>query len=426
MNPFIGPARVLILALGLAITASLAETPATPLSQQVRAALLAGEFQSARELGNRYVQELEQQFGVQAPQLVAPLANLATATLEVREYREAAGYAERALRVLDANPPDQPRTRAQLLLIQGRALVNAEDYSAAGVALRKAESVAGNRSADDPVLLAQVYEAQLEGHMHGSAKRTESIDSFVADGNRIAARQLNALEQAFGEKSADFAESLLTVMPWYRMSGQGSREIQLHNRALRILEATVGPRDERLSVPLRGLAAVRVRTGDDGAEARQAAGRARELDYSDAPASAVAKADAAALLGDVTLVFGEVTEATAYFRESWQILASHPKLGPAVANRVFDSVVMLYNRPRSAFKTLSTGSRLARNEAVVQTEFTVTALGTVADYKLIDATTGSDWDEVVQQASKQLRYRPRVVDGEPVDTPGIRYQITFE
>ncbi|MCC5867187.1 MAG: energy transducer TonB [Gammaproteobacteria bacterium] len=64
-------------------------------------------------------------------------------------------------------------------------------------------------------------------------------------------------------------------------------------------------------------------------------------------------------------------------------------------------------------------------EGYVTLEFTVTRQGTVRDPRVIDSSN-SIFDSAAIDAVMRFRYRPRVIDGEPVDVPGVRFRITFQ
>jgi protein TonB len=57
--------------------------------------------------------------------------------------------------------------------------------------------------------------------------------------------------------------------------------------------------------------------------------------------------------------------------------------------------------------------------------FTVTRLGTVANIQ-VDECTSSLFERASVNAAAKFKYKPRVVDGEPIDVPGVRHKITFE
>ncbi len=63
-------------------------------------------------------------------------------------------------------------------------------------------------------------------------------------------------------------------------------------------------------------------------------------------------------------------------------------------------------------------------EGYVDLEFTVTTTGTVADPVVIFSTS-SLFERAAVTAVLKFKYKPRVVDGVPVDVPGVKTRITF-
>lgn len=64
-------------------------------------------------------------------------------------------------------------------------------------------------------------------------------------------------------------------------------------------------------------------------------------------------------------------------------------------------------------------------EGYVTLEFVVTRQGTVRDPVVIESSS-SVFNRAALDAVQRFRYRPRVIDGEPVEVPGVRFRITFE
>lgn len=58
-------------------------------------------------------------------------------------------------------------------------------------------------------------------------------------------------------------------------------------------------------------------------------------------------------------------------------------------------------------------------------EFTVTKLGTVADARVVESSN-SVFDRSAVKAALKFKYKPKVVDGEPIDVAGVLHKITFE
>jgi protein TonB len=63
-------------------------------------------------------------------------------------------------------------------------------------------------------------------------------------------------------------------------------------------------------------------------------------------------------------------------------------------------------------------------EGFVLLEFVVTRQGTVRDPVVVESSN-SIFDRAAIDAVQRFRYRPRVIDGEPVEVPGVRFRITF-
>ncbi|RMF97219.1 MAG: energy transducer TonB [Gammaproteobacteria bacterium] len=57
--------------------------------------------------------------------------------------------------------------------------------------------------------------------------------------------------------------------------------------------------------------------------------------------------------------------------------------------------------------------------------FTVTKLGTVTDVK-VDECSSSLFERASVNAALKFKYKPRVVNGEPIDVPGVKHRISFE
>ena len=58
-------------------------------------------------------------------------------------------------------------------------------------------------------------------------------------------------------------------------------------------------------------------------------------------------------------------------------------------------------------------------------ELTVTPLGTTADVRAIECSS-SLFERSSIQAGQKFKYKPRVVDGRPIATPGVRYKLSYE
>jgi protein TonB len=64
-------------------------------------------------------------------------------------------------------------------------------------------------------------------------------------------------------------------------------------------------------------------------------------------------------------------------------------------------------------------------EGYVDMSFTVTTAGTVRD-PIVLFSTSSLFDRAALRAVLKFKYKPRVVDGVPVDVPGVKTRISFQ
>ena len=64
-------------------------------------------------------------------------------------------------------------------------------------------------------------------------------------------------------------------------------------------------------------------------------------------------------------------------------------------------------------------------EGYVDMSFTVTTTGTVKD-PIVEFSTSSLFDRAATRAVLKFKYKPRVVDGVPVEVPGVKTRISFQ
>ncbi|MFP6816535.1 MAG: energy transducer TonB [Pseudomonadales bacterium] len=65
-------------------------------------------------------------------------------------------------------------------------------------------------------------------------------------------------------------------------------------------------------------------------------------------------------------------------------------------------------------------------EGYVLLEFVVTRTGAVRDVVIIESKPPGIFDRAAMQAALKFKYKPKVVNGEPIDVAGVRNRITFE
>ncbi len=65
-------------------------------------------------------------------------------------------------------------------------------------------------------------------------------------------------------------------------------------------------------------------------------------------------------------------------------------------------------------------------EGYVDLEITVTKLGSVSNPKVINASPKGIFEQAAIDAALKFKYKPRVVNGEPMDVSGVEVRVSFE
>lgn len=64
-------------------------------------------------------------------------------------------------------------------------------------------------------------------------------------------------------------------------------------------------------------------------------------------------------------------------------------------------------------------------EGYVIVMFTVTRQGTTRDHVIVESKPRGIFDRAALRAATKFKYKPRVVDGQPIEVPGVQNKITF-
>ena len=65
-------------------------------------------------------------------------------------------------------------------------------------------------------------------------------------------------------------------------------------------------------------------------------------------------------------------------------------------------------------------------EGFVIVEFTVTKQGSVRDPVVVEANPAGIFEQAAKDAAMKFKYKPRVVNGEPMEVAGVQNRITFK
>lgn len=97
--------------------------------------------------------------------------------------------------------------------------------------------------------------------------------------------------------------------------------------------------------------------------------------------------------------------------------------GPTLAAAVRDTdiVPLVRVNPQYPLSALERGI-----EGWVEVEFTITPQGTVKDPVVVDSDPRWIFDRAALRAIRKWKYRPKIVDGVPVERKGVRVRLNFQ
>lgn len=400
--------------------------------REFRALYEATQFAAALPIAQRVVAMTEEQYGSEARALVNPLTNVGTTQLRLRNFAEAELAYQRAVRILESRSAITDRALLRPLQGLGMTYLGAQQNAPAADALKRALDLSRN--------LDGLYNLEQLPILR------PLIDMYVAEGRFAEAEKehqyaFRVAEQAYGAGDLRLLEPLDIYARWYEFVGRYTTARIYHGRALGIAERR-GAAESVASVPaLRGIARTyrlefvygaeveetfttatfggmpapdnsgKPGLNPDGERALQIA--LRTISQAE-PLDALLRGETLMELGDWYQTAESLRDAHAAYREAYDALlaASNTQL-LAVPRQ------LAYRPPQASISRFKGGDVDDFEEKYVEVAFTVRKDGEVVDARVTssDAPKGVQ-KQVVRSAGKAL-YAPRIVDGEPVDTPDV-------
>lgn len=421
--------------------------------EQFRSDFDARRFEQALPAAYRIVKLCEDNPGKANVQLINALNNLGTTQLRLKSYTEAAASYWRSVRLIERSEGTMAPGLLNPLLGLGLTYRAMGDHEQAIELLRRAVDISRR-------LEGLFTVAQLE-ILH------PLIDSYVTVGQVDDAERENKYlfhlsESTFGKDDERLLPVLDRIARWYEVTGRYQLALDAHRRALVIVRRLGGNSDLRLVRPLRGIArtyqlefingpepyeaigasprkleiigqtagapgiepiagmtAVRSRPREEGEKALSLAMKIIE-DNGDRVEAGL-RGESLIDFGDWYLLSNDLKKARRMYHDAWQVLAAPG--GPG-AQSLAAPVQLAYIPPQTSWPN-RVSDPLGRGEFFVELGFTVTAEGRIEQVSTIASEVAPGATRTVAMALKRARYRPRIVDGEPVETHGLVLRQTL-
>lgn len=237
---------------------------------------------------------------------------------------------------------------------------------------------------------------------------------------------LRANEETYGE-TPRLLPALRRQAKWLELVGRPDLARNNYRRSIAIMERAYGPDDLRLTGPLRDYADSYTNTprGANRIMSRSGANALRrviQIHDSQTFSDEADLAEAWGALGDWYVISGQRGRARQAYAQAGAVIEAtgEPSSQFAQPKEIeFEPVPIGYRRSRLA--------QVPEGVAVVEFEFTVDAHGRVKNATVIrDDLNYRRFAVELSTRLKAARYRPRVVNGQAVATPGVRRAFRFD
>jgi len=409
----------------------------------------AGEHAAAVEQARKVVELAEQAGTAKSEDLTVAVMNLGLAERTAGDYVAAEASYQRAIGLIEASgrltSPRYARAHTGLAL----TYYDARRHDLAAPAFDKA--IALNRRAEG---LFNEEQLPLLGKQADSLTELGRVEEAL-QAHRYA---LRLVARRSGERSLPYARELESLGRWYTRARAYDASRATLKRSAELYAALQGPEALELIGPLTGIAEnARQWVYDPVARAQSAEDAERRAMYHDpvmpgppslSPSTieseglralerAVAIADSnpdappttvAAVrlqLGDWYQAKQAPERALPNYQQAWKSAVQVTENGRPLSEALFGAPLLLNFSAPDGWNRYAQRPPEEVQRRDVEVEMTVTAQGRVQDARVVADGGDTRLASRGLRAAESGRYRPRLVDGAPVDTPGVRFIQPF-
>jgi tetratricopeptide (TPR) repeat protein len=402
---------------------------------EFRAAFDAKQYKDALPLAARLVSSTEEQFGGTDRALINPLSNLGTTQYRLRDFKSAEETFLRSIKIVEDSGGGADRALLRPLHGLGATYFATGQYEDASLILKRALDLSRNLDG-----LFNLEQMSILDPLIASLVALDRHD----DAERAFDYSIRVAEAAYGKTDLHILRPLDRSAHWHERMGRYTTARILYARALQIAEQQGGSGSIRTVEPLEGIArtyrleyvnggepgtsqavadpfapapeldpavANSQRLNPDGERAILLALRAIEKAQ---PVDHMRRGAALVELGDWYMSGGMLSTALQAYREAWRDLEQGGSTAALAAPR------QLAYRPPSTSVTRANGDHDNMDEHFVEASFTVTKDGHTTDITTSDADATESQQKAVLSAIRKSRYAPRLENGEPADTEGVK------
>jgi tetratricopeptide (TPR) repeat protein len=401
-----------------------------------RAVFDARQYKDA--LPEKLVSMTEVQYGGSDRALINPLSNLGTTHYRLRDFKTAEETFLRAVKIVENSGGGADRALLRPLHGLGATYFATGQYEDASLILKRALDLSRNLDGlfnlEQMSILDPLIDSLVALDRHDEAERAYDYSIRVA-------------ETAYGKADLHVLRPLDRSAHWQERMGRYTTARILYARALQIAEQGQGGASIRTVDPLEGIARTYRLEFVNGGDSTQSQvsiadpfAPAPELDPAVAnsqrlnpdgeralllaltaidkaqPVDHMRRGVALVELGDWYVSGGVLPRGLQAYREAWKEFELGGSTAMLAAPRQ-----LAYRAPWSSV-TRSRAERDNLEEHFVEASFTVTKEGRTTDVTTTDTDATESQQKGVLAALRKARYAPRLENGEPADTQGVKFR----
>lgn len=360
------------------------------------------QYHGSQELYLNTIREIENQYGAYDPLLIEQLIGLGIAQKSQGNHSQATEVFKRALHIKRIG--DGLYSMQQIPILE--YLIKSQ------IALDDWQSAANN--------LDYLYELQRYNYEDNNPDNLEVLIRLV---------QLYLLNY----KQSDYLEALIQL----------SNANSVNRQIIKIIEKNYGPTDKRLADFLlieaetdysflyawskvtanldsnkrHILAKIKIPTANPYRDGFDALERRFDLLWSDSSIPLQVKLDALVQIGDWLFLFERKEAALRIYSKVQSLVESNMELEPFIAD--------LFNKPHAfdfGLPHITGPVAPSAEHSYIDISFNVTEEGRMQNIQIVESDISNITTSDLAAEVKDLRYRPRIVNGVPVNTEGVTYR----
>ena len=250
----------------------------------------------------------------------------------------------------------------------------------------------------------------------------EMSEAYVTAGDTRSAQEiqqerLNIALRRFGEDDLDLIPFRYHLAEYYELSRMHGRAREQYEDVIEIQESHLVRYSGDLLKPLRELVRIDILSGNSSSARR----RLQEILELGEAIPAMERARSLAVLGDWALTNGQLATGLSHYRDADAVLAGDEG---SRAVELFSSPALINFIPPPS-PVDRTGGSAPYEWGAISADFEISAEGRARNVQIVAATPPGLMDARYRARLMESYFRPRLVAGEPIATPHVRFTHQF-